>query len=382
MNRKDLKFLQSEQIYPSISIFVRTHRAMPEREGDPITLKNLVAEAKERLLKEFSAREVKQILDNLDFLVKSIDYTKSADGLAIFVNEHVKQMFTFPIPLENRVVIDDMFATRDILGALGRLPRYWVLSLSEKPTRLFHGLADQLTEIIEPEMDTSGVSRDGFPLDYIKPDIEEFEFHKGGGAGSGMVVRNSHLDAKYVDDHKKTFFKKVDHLLARFMTADPRPLIVAGVEKSLALFEMGTVHKIAAKVRGDFTEIGERELAKASWAAMQKYLDEQREKKIKEFEEAINKGKHAFGLEAVWRMAQEGRIQELLVEEGYSVAGKVNPENRENLVIYDSTKMPGVYDDLINLIIDIVIDKGNGRVSMCKKGQLKDYQQIAAILRY
>lgn len=382
MNRKDLKFLQSQQVYPSVSIFVRTHRAMPEREKDPIMVKNLVAEAKERLLKEFTERDIKKLLDNLDMLVKSIDYTRSADGLAIFVNEHIKQMFTLPLPLKGRVLIDSTFETRDILGELGRLPRYWVLSLSEKPTRLYHGLGNELTEIIEPENDTLGQSRDGFPLDYIKPDIGEFEFHQGGGPQGSMVGRNSHLDSKYVDDRKKTFFKKVDHLLSRFITADPRPLVVAGTEKNIALFEMGATSKIAAKVSGDFTEQPVKTLEKAVSAAMQDYLAQQQVAKIKAFEEAINTGHHAFGLESVWRMAQDGRIRELLVEEGYSVRGRVNPENPENLIIYGKAESPEVSDDLINLMIDMVMDKGGGQVTICKPGALKDYQQIAAILRY
>lgn len=385
MNRKDLKFLNSQQIYPSVSIFARTHRAMPEREKDPIVIKNLVAEAKERLLKEFPARDVQDVLDNIDFLVKSIDYAKSTDGLAIFVNKHVKQMFSLPLPLKNRVIIADTFETRDILGELERLPRYWVLVLSEKPTRLFYGLADELTEIIEPEVDTLGISRDGFPLDYTKPKIEEYEFHQGGtqgGAQGSMVGRASHLDSKYLDDHKKTFFKKVDKLLARFITADPHALFVVGVDKNCALFDAVTVHQVAAKILGDFAERSNKELVAAVNKTVHDNLDKKQAKKIKEFEEAINKGHHAFGLEQVWRMAHNGRVQELLVEEGYHVPGKINPENSENLVIYDKQGMPGVSDDLVNLLIHMVMEKGDGRITICKKDSLKNYEQIAAILRY
>lgn len=358
---------------------------MPEREGDPIAVKNMVTEAKERLLKEFSARDIKQILDGLDSLVQSIDYAKSLDGLAIFVNANIKKMLAFPIPLENRVVIDNSFVTRDILGALGKLPRYWVLSLSEKPTRLFYGLADALTEIIEPETDELGISRDGFPLDYLKPTIEQFGFQQGGMTGSTQASvsgRVSYLDSKYMDDHKKTFFKKVDGLLARFTAGETRPLIILGTEKNIAFFESLTMHKVAAKVTGDFADRDVTEVAKSVWPVIQAYLDTRREKKIKEFEEAVSRGKHAFGLESVWRMAQEGRVQELLVEEGYSVGGKINPENPENLIVYDDPKTPGISDDLVNKVIDVVLEKGNGKITMCKKGQLKDYKHIAAILRY
>lgn len=53
MNRHDLQFLQSQQKYPSVSIFVSCHKAMPARESDRISVKNLISEAKKRLLEEF-----------------------------------------------------------------------------------------------------------------------------------------------------------------------------------------------------------------------------------------------------------------------------------------------------------------------------------------
>ncbi|MCL5436261.1 MAG: hypothetical protein M1549_00060 [Candidatus Dependentiae bacterium] len=387
MNRKDLEFLESEQIYPSVSIFVRTHRAMPEREKDPIAVKNMISEAKERLLKEFSAREVKELFDNLDSIAQAIDYAVSADGLAIFVNRQVKQVFTLPLPLKNRVVIDSRFVVRDIFGELQRIPRYWLLSLSEKPTRLFYGSGDDLTEIIEPENDILGISRDGFPLDYTKPKIEEFGFQQGlsrGGNGQeGTAGRDSHLDAKYLDDHMKTFFKKVDHLLTRFTTPEPLPLLVAGVEKNIALFEMVTANEIAAKVLGDFSNRSAQDLAAAAQPALHEHLTAARQEKLGAFEEAVNKGKFAFGLHGVWHMAVDGRIHELFVEEGYHAHGEANPQNPENIVIYDKeVDKPELHDDLVNLIINMVIAKGGGRVVMCKKGELKEYGPIAAILRY
>lgn len=377
MNWKDLAFLQTQEKYPSVSIFVHTHRTMPLREKDPIVVKNLVAEAKERLLKEFSEREIKSIFENLDDVVASIDYTKLDEGLAIFVNGDIKKFFIFSVPLEDRVFIDKRFMTREILSILSRLPRYWVLSLSEKPTRLFSAVADSLFEVIEPEKDAMGIPRDGFPYDYLKPDIETY------GVTSGLEpVRHSHLDSKYIDDRLKTFFVRVDHLLEPFMKDDQRPLLVAGVDKNLAFFKEVSKHKIAEFIPGDFTEIGNKALAKAAWTAMQKHIDRERAQKVAAFEEAINRKHHAFGFEAVWRMARAGRINDLLVEENYVVAGKVNPENPDNVILTDNQKTQGISEDLINQIIGMVIEKGGGKVTICKKDQLEKYEHIAAILRY
>ena len=46
-----------------------------------------------------------------------------------------------------RVIIDDTIATRDLVFALNRSPRSWVLLLSEQPTRLFVGVRETLVEV-------------------------------------------------------------------------------------------------------------------------------------------------------------------------------------------------------------------------------------------
>ncbi len=376
MNRKDLKFLESHQKYPSVSILVRTHRTMPACEKDPIVVKNLVSEVKERLAKEFPERDIKKLLENLDSIVNTIDYGHSTDGLAIFVNEDVKFVYSLPFPVENRVAIESTFFVRDILLALNREANYWVLALSETPTRLFYGTGNALSEVVEPVADTLGISRDGFPLDYVKPDIETFEYR-----GVESMGRNSHLDSQYLDDRKKTFFKTVDELLVRFTAAYKRPLFVVGAEKNIALFDAITKHKIAGKVHGDFAHKSVRDLEKVIWSEVQKYLDGVSAHKLVELDEAIGKLHHALGIEQVWRMAYEGRIKDLFVEDGYTVAGVIDKEHRERIMLATDPKGPNVTDDLVNLLMEMVLDKG-GTITFFKPGMLKNYGQIAAILRY
>ncbi|HBL98581.1 TPA: hypothetical protein DDZ86_02970 [Candidatus Dependentiae bacterium] len=376
MNRKDLKFLESHQKYPSVSILVKTHRTMPAAEQDPIAVKNAVSEVKERLKKEFSERDVKKLLDNLDSIVGQIDYAHSTDGLAIFVNEDVKLVYSLPYPVENRVSIETTFLVRDILIALNRLTNYWVLALSEKPTRLFYGTGATLSEVIEPENDTMGISRDGFPLDYIKPEVGETANKIG-----NTVLWNSHQDAAYLDDRKKTFFKKVDELLLRFTSVYKRPLFVVGAEKNIVLFEDVTKHKIAGRVHGDFSHQFVRDLEKVVWPEVQKYLDKVAAQKLVELDEAVGKLHHAFGIEMVWRMAHEGRVKDLIIEDGFLVSGVIDKEHRERLTLATDPKAINVMDDVVNVLIENILEKG-GVVTFVKPGTLKEQKRIAAILRY
>src|SRR5262249_14930732 len=81
IHRSDLRQLQSVNEYPSVSILAPTHRTSPDNKQDPIRVKNLVAETKNRLLGEFSAREMEPLFTKLDALVERIDYERLLDGL-------------------------------------------------------------------------------------------------------------------------------------------------------------------------------------------------------------------------------------------------------------------------------------------------------------
>lgn len=396
MKQQDLLFLQSYQEYPSVSIFVTTHRKMPEREQDPIQVKNAIQEAKDRLLKEYSAHEVKDLFENLDKVAAEINYSQVLDGLAIFVNKHVKLFYHVPLQLENRVNIDKTFVTRDLIYALNRLPRYWVLSLGEKPTRLYAGYAEDLSEVIEPAQDLNGNDQDGFPFDYIPPNVasesdymgddrhqNKFNSSSNQQQGGGMYMKVG-KDAKYFDAFKREFLLKVDELLARFLENNDLPLVLIGTESLVNHFEDASQFKdrVIGCKHGNYEDCTASHVAGHAWPIVKENLEKKVQDKLHKFEEdAIGANQHAIGLEGVWRVAQEGRVWTLFVEKDYSVGGVVNPENEYDLVVYDKSDAPKISDDLVNLLIELVMEKG-GEVVFCEPGRLKEYGHIAAMLRY
>ena len=72
MNRHDVMVLQQMNGYPSLTITLPTHRTSPDNRQDPIRVKNLVSQASDRLLGEFSKREVEPLLTQVHGPVKTI----------------------------------------------------------------------------------------------------------------------------------------------------------------------------------------------------------------------------------------------------------------------------------------------------------------------
>src|SRR5260221_10439745 len=96
ISRSELRRLQAQRNYPSISVLAPTHRTAPANQKDRIVVKNLVAEGLERLHAEFKKREVAPLVAGLNKLVERVDWEHSLDGLALFVGKDVAKAVPLP----------------------------------------------------------------------------------------------------------------------------------------------------------------------------------------------------------------------------------------------------------------------------------------------
>jgi len=361
MNRQDILLLQQISGYPAVTITLPTHRTLPENKQDPIRLRNLVKQATDRLLSEFSKREIEPILGRLEHLAANVDFRHTLDGLALFVHRDFARAITLPFSLRERVVIDETFFTRDLVFAMNRTPRYWVLVLSEKPTRLFEATRDDLLEIQEG----------GFPM-----------VHEGPGGEAplpgGFGIKRSHIR----DEAHRQFFRKVDEAFKPFVNGDPLPLAVVGVERYQAFFDEISNHKnaIIARVSGSYDKTSAHELGKLVWPVVKEALAEERHHVLKELDKAIGEQKCVSTIGEVWRLAHEGRGRLLLVEEDFHCPAVVD-ESGLILSPAQDPEAPGVIDDAVDEIIETVLSK-QGKVVFVENGQLAEHQRIALILRY
>ncbi|NJM05385.1 hypothetical protein HC891_02885 [Candidatus Gracilibacteria bacterium] len=362
MNRKDLQHLQAIESYPSLTIILPTHRTSPDNQQDPIRLKNLVKEAQDRLLSEFSQRDIAALQKNLDDLVERVDFEHNLDGLVLFVNADMARMYTVPFDLPERVVIDHTFATRDLVYALNRTQHYWVLLLSEQPTRLFEAVRADLVEV-----------NDGTPFPMVNKRPGGESRLPGGIGVNASQVR---------DDHERIFFQQVDQAFAEFYAADPQPVAVLSEVRTLASFDAVTRHNeaIIARVGGNYDHETPHEIGKIVWPTMSEAFAELRKRSFESLDAALSSKRSASGIVECWRMGQEGRIDLLLVAENYEQPAVLD-ETGFVLTPVDELGGVDVHDDAVDELIEIVLSKG-GRIRFTDPGTLDDHSNIAAVLRY
>lgn len=345
--------------FPAVSILAPTQRRRPGNLEDPKHLRALLAQAKDRLASALGEGDAAPIVERLEAALDQTDLEHPDEGIAVFATKDDARALKLPFPVRERVVIDETFATRDLVLGLERSHRYRALVLSEKPSRLLEGTGDELIEVREGSFPVVVEGAHGEPL-----------------ASGGYPVRTSRAD-----EQLRQFFRQVDRALGDVAAHDARPVIAVGVERDIAYFDEVTEHGelIVGRVLGNHAFASPRELAALTWPRMQEYLASRRDAAITQLVDAIGARRAAVGLEAVWKRAQEGRGHLLLVEEDYSeLPSRVRDEELEPSAEEDA---PGVIADAVDEVIETVLVK-RGKVIFVEPYALGEHGPIAMILRW
>ncbi|WP_131739738.1 baeRF3 domain-containing protein [Actinomadura roseirufa] len=364
MDAATLSELRKPRSYPAVSVLMPTHRAAPGDRQDPIRLRNLLAAARHRLHDDVrvGTEAADQVMRGLEGAAAEVDPRHLADGLVLFAapgGEH--HAFTIGQPVDERVIVDTGFATRDLVAAYTRTRRYWLLTLSDQRTRLWDGQGEELTEHVGG----------GFPVAPAPIDEEGSGRHSRGGAPNG-------------DERHRQLMREVARDLDRILARDRRPLLVAGVTRHQAYFDevAGPNIGVAGRVDGSYEGATASTLAEAARPALAAYEDRREVGTLAELEAARGLQRYAGGLCEVARLVEEGRGEHLVVERGYYAPAV---RTRGELVPVDG--MPGVLkgadviDDAVDDVIETALEYG-GEVTFVSDGFLVDHDRIALVTRY
>ncbi|MBN1633852.1 MAG: hypothetical protein JW917_06780 [Ignavibacteria bacterium] len=359
--RNELKHLQSIKGYPCLSILMPTHRHHPENQQDAIRLKNLVNEAKKRLSAELKEEEANKITSKLNDLISKIDFTHVLDGLGLFVDKTHSYKFILPFPVKERVMLDDTFGTRDIVFGMNRSEPYWVLVLSEKTSKLYLGIRDNLLEYTD----------NGFPV--INPFYELKTPPENGESRNDRLTENV--------QRLKNYFKDIDSKLKAINT-DVYEITLMGAEKNLSIYKevSSQTEQIILGINGNYEIESAAEISRIVWQQFKQARMEKREKILKQLDDAMGAKKLATGIDEVWKLSLQNRGRLLAVELNYHYPAKIS-EDKLHLIPTDVIEGKEVLDDAVDDIIEHVIISG-GRVVFLDNSKLEKYGRIAMILRY
>ena len=364
MDASQLADLHEPRPFPAVSIVMPTHRRLPERRQDQVRLKVLLDEARHRLRElELERGTADELMRHLEKAAEQVDFDHTAEALVLLA-AHGGETHSFILPRVNvreRVIIDDTFATRDLVAMLETTWRYWVLALA-KQTRLLSGDGLRIEE----------VNNALFPLAYTEavPVPDE----RGKPAPREFPVEN---------ERRMQFLRQVGQNLTETLKRDTRPVVVIGVQRHVTSFLEGVAttntlaESVIGTVEGGFSTATPAEIATIVAPVLQEEHERAQRRALEELDGARSSRRFASGLEECWELAGTGRVAHLLVEEDYIV-----PARTEEGRLHPADSAEGKYvNDAVDDLIEMVL-RTDGKVTFVPDETLAESDRVAAVLRY
>jgi hypothetical protein len=351
---KKLKDIQSECC---VTITLETHRTKPDNMQDEKNLKNLVKEVEERLHNDYEKRFVWPIMEKLNALVEEIDHNYNLEGLVLFVNEEIAEFTRLPIKLENRTVVDETFATRDLVRALHLESGYYVLVLSRDEARMIEAHNDKVVQEL------------GAPFPIVNNTLY---------STTQPEIANAQRQTNLVQE----FFNRIDKMVNEVYKSNPLPVVIATEGSNYAEYLQIADNKdiILGHINKNRNNDKAHHIIPDAWELVKNTLKERNQSRMDELNEAVGSGKFLSDFNDIWKAILEGRARTLYVEKGFYQPAKVTNGSLE-LLSQDKAHETGVVDDIIDEMIEHNLRFGGDNVFLNKE-DLKEFQGLGLITRY
>lgn len=297
---------------PKISIFMPTHRKEPDNRQDAIVFKNLLREVEEKL-KDYPENTMKETLGILNELQKdTMFWNKSLDGLGILATSNQVEKFQLTYPVAPTVKVGNTFHILPLIKYLEGADEAYIADLSRNRIKLyfFDGAA---AAPVMPE----GLEQDFMDL------FDDIDPNSDGSTGSvNGLVGSYHGGPSKADEVRKDrekYFRYLDNAFESLRKNKPVPFILGGTQENVTAFR--------DTAKGDFysAEAFDQPLDSLSPNQINEkaalILENQRKVRNLNIQDnastAIRSNLAETDPAKIQKLAEEGRVAELLVNDRY-----------------------------------------------------------------
>ena len=337
MNRALLNELQRQFSYPSVTLLCNTRVGTLGSPDDLRNLEQLVQDTDRRLSGDVTDAIRHATIAKLRDLVNSCVAGVGTHAVAIFASPEQAAFVRLMDPVRDRVVVDNTFATRDLVVDAQRTLSFRVITVSDHTCRLLLGDRSRLAEQKD----------DLWPL------------HRTEESSDGWL-----------------------RSIKTALTNDPSlreiPTVIAGTPRAAREAARVVDINMIGIVAGNHDRTSWVALHQDAWPLVAQHLDDEDAQALANLDTARGINRYAGGINEVWELAEQGRVELLVVERSYEFPARLHDGHLSSA---DDVESPDVIDDAVDELIEAVLMK-RGRVAIVADGELTEHGRIASVLRY
>lgn len=349
MHATAVRDLQRHRDYPSVSIMMPTESAGSLTDEDRRRLAFRIDQLMVRLRDDVGPEVTIDIVERLRDLLADAARRPTRRSIALYAAPGVGSVHHLDVEVHERTMVDDSFATRDLLDQVRLTESYLVATVSDRLVRAYEGGPDGLAPLDGTTHSDGRVGRTGFPLERAE------------------------------EESDRSWERRTVDALRR-LGRRGAPLVLLGAERRVAALLRATGVRPAAVVRGNHDRSSPRQLAELARPHLETWVSARESRAMRRLEAARSRHLLATGLDELWSLARDGRVELLVVERSFAVPVRVVGEHLVP-VGPDEVEAPDVVDDAVDDLIEAVVLRG-GEVVLVPDGELGHGRGAAGVLRY
>jgi hypothetical protein len=366
-----------------VSIFMPTETAGRETEQNPIYLKNLLPQAEQQLIDTgMSLREAREVLKPGADLINNREFWQhQSEGLALFFAEDSFFQYRLPIRFENMSVVGPHFHLKPLMPVITGDGDFYILALAQGENRLFHATRHTVEELEAEQIPASLAEA----LWYYEqqPMIQNRNARAPGLQGAekaGQFHGQGEGDPRNNKDYIIEYFRHIDTGLTDFLKDEKPPLVLAGVEYLLPIYQEANTYDNLVKegLTGSPKVLSGDELREKAWEIVRKHFDAPRLEAFERFNNMTGTGLAVTEIEDIVPAAYYGRVETLFVAHDLYRWGRFDPDT--NQLEFSEESSADNEDLLDRAAVQTFLNSGTAYV--VDVSQIPGSGEIAAIYRY
>lgn len=344
-SRSDLEVLMREQGL-CVSILLNTTPAVRMLDDDRHRLQSHSRDVLRRLEMEPDQGLAHVLEARLRVAVDKAFREPTDVALALFVSESTIKVFHLSVPVEDRVVIDPTFATRDVVVAVQHNPPFLLLHMDSRSANLYR-----------------------YNQKYLEPVL----------SGDFPALREGRVRTRD-NERTRAFLRTVDVGLGRHLASQDLPVVLVGGERTLAEFARITRNgaKVSGMARGIQSRPSLADLESIGRSVMTDHVEDLGAAAQDTLYARLRAKRAVTGLLGCWHAASTSHPELLVVERHFAMPARMVAEGRY-VEPSDDGEHPEVIDDAVDDLIEMVLRAG-GYVCVVPDGSMREHGRVAMTL--